>query len=137
MTLMQQGSRAARVSTSASPALAAAAALLLATRLAGCAAPRPAAPAAVALPAEHVVYRCASGRTVEAAFSGDSAIVRYAGQTQRMHVAISASGARYVGDGLVWWTKGSGPGSEGTLFREEPGAAAGAVLEACTWEGTS
>ncbi len=105
--------------------------------LAGCAAPRLAAPRAVTLPAEHVVYRCASGRTVDAAFSRDGAIVRYAGQTQRMHVAISASGARYVGDGLVWWTKGSGPGSEGTLFREEPGAAAGAVLEACTWEGTS
>ncbi len=49
-----------------------------------------------------------------------------------MSLAISASGARYVGGGLVWWTKGSGPGSAGTLYREQAGTAAAPVLETCT-----
>ena len=106
------------------------ASLLLAV-LAGCAARGP----APAPEAGFVSYRCASGREVEAAFSADHAIVRYAGRSHRMNVARSGSGARYVGDGLVWWTKGRGPGSDGTLFREDPDAASGAVLESCTWAG--
>jgi membrane-bound inhibitor of C-type lysozyme len=107
--------------------------------LAACAAP--AGPAGtesgIRLPAEHVVYRCVSGSTVDAAFTHDSAIVHYAGRTHRLGQAISASGARFVGDGLVWWTKGSGPGSHGWLYRADPDAAAGAPLEDCVWEGRS
>lgn len=47
-----------------------------------------------------------------------------------MTIAISASGARYVGGGLEWWTKGSGPGSAGTLFRHVNDGT-GEIVEQC------
>jgi len=63
-------------------------------------------------------YRCDSGETVTATYSSsDSATVLYKGRNHNMQIAVSASGSRYVSGELEWWTKGSGPGSEGTLFR--------------------
>ena len=57
-------------------------------------------------------YQCESGETILATYrSTDSA---------RVQIAVSGSGARYVGGGLEWWTKGSGAESEGTLFRHMP-----------------
>ena len=48
-------------------------------------------------------YRCESGRTVEAAYGSDeTAVVRYEGNARQMSLAVSASGARYVGGGLEW-----------------------------------
>src|SRR5690554_3247731 len=62
-------------------------------------------------------YQCLSGSAIQAAYPSDStAVVEYDGQTLQMSVALSASGARYIGDDYVWWTKGNGPGSEGTLY---------------------
>lgn len=78
-------------------------------------------------------YRCESGETIAAAYpTTDSATVQYQGGTYNMQIVISASGARYVGGGLVWWTKGSGSGSEGTLYRQMADGSTGAVIEACT-----
>lgn len=81
-------------------------------------APKPAAPsqgvAAVTPAAEavnpdpHVVtYRCADGRTVEAGYPDtQTAVVTLGGHAYTLKVARSGSGARYVGMGWQWWTKG-------------------------------
>lgn len=77
-------------------------------------------------------YHCESGRTVRASYPSDSAaVVEYEGRTLRMTLAVSASGARYVGEGLEWWTKGSGPGSSGTLFRHLSDGTSGETVELC------
>ena len=78
-----------------------------------------------------ISYQCESGRGVQAIYrSGTTALVRYANTTHEMPLAISASGARYIGGGLEWWTKGSGPGSAGTLFRHENDGT-GEIVEQC------
>lgn len=78
-------------------------------------------------------YRCESGETVAATYpSTDSATVQYKGGNYDMKIAVSGSGARYVGGGLEWWTKGSGAGSEGTLFRHMDDGTSGASIELCT-----
>ncbi len=63
--------------------------------------------------------------------SSTTAIVRYEGRAREMIVAISGSGARYVGGGLEWWTKGVGQGSQGTLFRHEDDGTTGEIIEMC------
>ncbi|MBM68911.1 MAG: hypothetical protein CME43_05490 [Haliea sp.] len=78
-------------------------------------------------------YRCASGATITAIYpTTESAEVLYQGRTYLMRSAVSASGARYVGDDREWWTRGSGPGAEGTLFRHLPDKTSGEPLEVCT-----
>jgi membrane-bound inhibitor of C-type lysozyme len=52
------------------------------------------------------VLHCENGETVEVGYAGDLALVTYKNRTHRMRTALSGSGARYVGDGLEWWTKG-------------------------------
>lgn len=77
-------------------------------------------------------YRCDSGETVAARYpSTDAAMVQYKGRQHAMKIAVSGSGARYVGGGFEWWTKGSGRGSEGTLFQHKADGSSGAVLENC------
>ena len=63
--------------------------------------------------------------------STDTATVRYKTRTYTMQIAISGSGARYVGEGFERWTKSSGPGSEGTLFRHQADDTTGEILERC------
>ncbi len=78
-------------------------------------------------------YRCESGQTIAATYpSTDSATVQYKGSNHNMQIAVSASGSRYVGGELEWWTKGSGPGSEGTLFRHMADGTSGESIELCT-----
>lgn len=78
-------------------------------------------------------YRCESGEAIAANYtSTDSATIQYKGSTYRMQIAVSGSGARYVGGGLEWWTKGSGAGSEGTLFRHNVDGTSGDSVEICT-----
>ena len=77
-------------------------------------------------------YLCQSGETIAAAYpSTDATVIRYKGNTYNMQIAVSASGARYVGGELEWWTKGSGAGSEGTLFRHLADGTSGQVIESC------
>lgn len=80
---------------------------------------------------EAVEYRCASGRNVTATYypDEDRAVVSYRGKTVPMQIAMSASGARYVGGGYVWWTRGS---TEGSLFNATANGETGAALEQCT-----
>lgn len=77
-------------------------------------------------------YQCESGQTIVATYpSTDSASVQYQGKSYQMKITISASGARYVGSGLEWWTKGSGKGAQGSLFKQKNGST-GEMLESCT-----
>lgn len=62
-----------------------------------------------------VAYACAEGDTVVATYATrDEAVVVFRGDTARLRIAIAASGARYTGDGLEWWSRGL---DEGRLSR--------------------
>lgn len=77
-------------------------------------------------------YRCESGKTIAVAYpSNNSAIVHYKDNIFNMQIAISASGARYVGGEFEWWTKGSGAGSEGTLYNHMADGTTGKNIESC------
>lgn len=91
-------------------------------------------PDVTARPASAVYeYRCESGEAIAAVYpETDSATVQYKGRDYDMQIAVSASGSRYVGGGLEWWTKGSGPGSEGTLFHHMADGTSGEIIERCT-----
>jgi membrane-bound inhibitor of C-type lysozyme len=68
--------------------------------LAACQPPRPVAPA--------VAYRCDDGRRLQVSYQGiGQAVLAMDGATYRLAIARSASGARYVGGGWQWWTKGA------------------------------
>ncbi len=99
--------------------------------------PDPAVEAApTALLAAPVTYQCESGLAIQASYpTDDTATVDYDGQTLSMTIAVSGSGARYVGDELEWWTKGNGPGAEGTLFRHNSDETTGALVEQCEQKG--
>ncbi|HET9032844.1 MAG TPA: MliC family protein [Dokdonella sp.] len=90
-------------------------------------------PASASSMASEHNYRCESGETVIATYpSTDSATVQYKGNRHEMQIAVSGSGARYVGGELEWWTKGSGHGSEGTLFQHRDDGTSGDSIETCT-----
>jgi membrane-bound inhibitor of C-type lysozyme len=61
----------------------------------------------------------------------DTAVLEYSGQTLRMTRAVSASGVRYSDGQLEWWTRGSGPNAEATLFRHEPDGTTGDIVKRC------
>ena len=88
-------------------------------------------PKAGAPAAEPVRYSCADGTTVEARYpTTDTAQIVHAGKTVDMKIAMSASGARYVGGGWQWWTKGM---TDGMLAPLKPGEeTASAAGTSCT-----
>jgi membrane-bound inhibitor of C-type lysozyme len=54
------------------------------------------------------VYACVDGQTITAGYPDRrTAIVTYKGHAYTLKLAPSASGARYTGYGLQWWTKGA------------------------------
>lgn len=64
-------------------------------------------------------YVCLDGRTIQAAYpDSDTAVLTLDGRTLNLKSVRSGSGARYVGDGLQWWTKGM---TEGTIAPLAPG----------------
>lgn len=77
-------------------------------------------------------YRCESGEAIATTYpTTDSATVQYKGSVHKMQIAVSGSGARYVGDDMEWWSKGSGAGSEGTLFHHNADGTSGETIELC------
>ncbi|VUZ25242.1 Uncharacterised protein [uncultured Comamonas sp.] len=81
------------------------------------------------------LYTCESGVKIVASYSDtDTATVHYQGRTYSLKNAVSASGARYVGDGIEWWTKGAGRGASGSVLQHLADGTSGAVLETCTQE---
>jgi membrane-bound inhibitor of C-type lysozyme len=88
--------------------------------LAGCSKPPPSPQENVAAAEgpHRYAYVCEDGRILSIGYPDRStADVRVGNDSHRMKVAISGSGARYVGDGLQWWSKGD----EGFLARLAPG----------------
>lgn len=68
---------------------------------------------------ETTIYQCDDGERFEVAYPNqESAILNYRGQLFLLKSAISASGARYTGEGLQWWTKGE-EGSLSPLLKGE------------------
>lgn len=90
--------------------------------------PQPAAP-----PVPPVGYACESGQTVDVQYpDAATAQIAYKGQSYTLRSAPSASGARYSGSGLEWWSTTREGRESATLSRlganEDFGVA---VLERC------
>lgn len=119
--------------------------VLLVVGLSACDAPEPgpsprradlaAAPAAEALGGgaslgeNPSVYRCEDGRVVRVAYpDSETAILQIGGETQPLKVAPSASGARYVGGGWQWWSRGMDEGMISSLAPGEDLASAASVI---------
>ena len=99
------------------------------------AAPPAAAPAPppTAASAPTIVYACANGVTARASYpDAQTAIVDYQGRTHEMKLA-AAGGARYVGDGLQWWTHGQAQAAVAPLGVAETMSKGGVV--SCTAQG--
>ena len=78
-----------------------------------------------------VKYLCDSGTSVYINYQENGLSLRYKGKNHRLKIASSASGARYAGDGLVWWNKGS----ENTLYKLVGKDDTGDRLENCKETG--
>lgn len=113
--------------------------------LIGVAACQPAEPEKPAAPVESpatgatpvappVGYACESGATVEARYpDAETVKLAYKGQTYALRSAEAASGARYVGSGVEWWTAPREGQESATLSRLGPDEQVGvAVLERCS-----
>lgn len=77
---------------------------------------------------EWMRYVCSDGNLVQAKYpDAQTAIVQFHDGTHILHVAISGSGARYIGDGWQWWTKGMHEGMLAPLATGENIASAPGV----------
>jgi membrane-bound inhibitor of C-type lysozyme len=75
-----------------------------------------------------ISYTCADGRVVQAAYPDTrTAKIVIHGDAHTLHVAMSADGARYIGDGWQWWTKGMHDGTLAPLAAGESIASATGV----------
>ncbi|MES3029729.1 MAG: MliC family protein [Pseudomonadota bacterium] len=97
--------------------------------LGGCnRAPEKAAEPGAAAETPFITYVCDDGRTVRATYPDpDTAIVDIGGTKRTLKIAISASGARYIGEGVQWWTKGMDQGQLSPLASGEDIATAPGV----------
>jgi membrane-bound inhibitor of C-type lysozyme len=73
-----------------------------------------------------ITYVCEDGRTLQAIYpDSDTARLRVGGNEHGLKIAVSASGARYVGGGWQWWTKGPegmlAPLKDGETIAAAPG----------------
>lgn len=78
-------------------------------------------------------YLCESGETIKVHYPTlDQATLVYKQNTYQMKIAIAASGARYLGEQLEWWTKGVTLGAEGTLLQhKKQEGSEGKIIEFC------
>ncbi|WP_312784299.1 DUF4232 domain-containing protein [Brevundimonas sp.] len=81
-----------------------------------------------------VGYACESGKVVTATYPDtETARVSYDGRDYVLTSAVSASGARYAGQGLEWWTASRNGQESGTLSRlaanDQTG---GTIIERCS-----
>ena len=93
--------------------------------------PSPAPSTPVAPP---ISYACESGQSVTVTYpDAASAQLAYRGQSYVLRLVEAASGARYAGSGLEWWTATSDGSESATLSRLGPNDEVGvAVLERCS-----
>lgn len=89
----------------------------------------PVAPVAAA-----VGYACESGKVVTVTYPDtETARVSYDGRDYVLASAVSASGARYAGQGLEWWTASRDGQESGTLSRLATNdATGGTIIELCS-----
>lgn len=89
----------------------------------------PVAPLAAA-----VGYACESGKVVTVTYPDtETARVSYDGRDYVLASAVSASGARYAGQGLEWWTASRDGQESGTLSRLSPNdTTGGTIIERCS-----
>lgn len=113
----------------------------LAVAVAGCnqeaeqpPAPVTPSPAPATPQAPPVSYACESGQSITVSYPDTStAQLAYKGQTYTLRTAQAASGARYVGSGIEWWTANRDGTESATLSRLGPNEEVGsAVLERCS-----
>jgi len=91
-------------------------------------APEKAADAGAPADTTFIAYVCEDGRTVRATYPDpDTAIVDVGGVKRTLKIAISASGARYIGEGVQWWAKGMDQGQLSPLAAGEDIATAPGV----------
>lgn len=85
-------------------------------------------------PAAAVGYACESGKTIAVTYPDTStARLSYDGRGYVLTSVVSASGARYAGEGLEWWTASRNGQESATLSRLAPNdQAGGAVIERCS-----
>lgn len=90
------------------------------------------APANQPMPA--VGYACESGKTIAVAYpDAQTARLSYDGRDHLLTNVVSASGARYAGEGLEWWTASRGGQENAVLSRLGPdGQTGGDVIERCS-----
>lgn len=96
-------------------------------------APQPTSPveAPAGQPLAAVGYACESGRTIAVVYpDAQTARLTYDGRDHLLTSAVSASGARYAGEGLEWRTASRGAQENATLTRLGPDS--GAVIERCS-----
>jgi membrane-bound inhibitor of C-type lysozyme len=91
-------------------------------------------PASSAPAAPPVSYACESGQSVSVAYPDTStAQLTYQGQSYTLRTVQAASGARYTGSGIEWWTATRDGTESATLSRLGPNEEVGsAVLERCS-----
>ena len=91
-------------------------------------------PVTVGTPAPPVSYACESGQSVTVAYPDTAtALLTYKGQSYTLRTVQSASGARYAGSGLEWWSATRDGSESATLSRLGPNEDVGvAVLERCS-----
>ena len=81
------------------------------------------------LPENATSYQCDSGNRIIVTYTGsDKAELLYRQEKITMDITRSASGARYAGGGLVWWTKGN----DANLFMADKDNDTGKQIERCT-----
>lgn len=91
-------------------------------------------PTTAETPAPPVSYACESGQSVTVAYPDTAtAQLTYRGQSYTLRTVQSASGARYAGSGLEWWSATRDGSESATLSRLGPNEDVGvAVLERCS-----
>lgn len=99
-------------------------------------APEPTSPveAPVSQPIPAVGYACESGKTIAVAYpDAETARLSYEGRDHLLTNVVSASGARYAGEGLEWRTASRG-GQESALLSRLGASdqAGGTLLERCS-----
>lgn len=97
-------------------------------------APVPPSPMPTAPAAPPVSYACESGQSVTVSYPDTStAQLTYKGQSYTLRTVQAASGARYTGSGIEWWTANRDGIESATLSRLGPNEEVGAaVLERCS-----
>lgn len=81
------------------------------------------------LPENATSYQCDSGNRIIVTGNGsDKAELLYRQEKITMAITRSASGARYAGEGLVWWIKGN----DANLYMADKDKDTGREIERCT-----